>query len=157
VIARRAVRTGLTRRAIRAGIVAAVFSGAPSTVWALAGHTDPLEPSLAAGSMLLPGSADRARLLVAAAGAHVALSLGWAQVLARVPRRPDRSVAAGACWGAAGGLAIATVDLGLAHANRWSRLRAIRALPVLPQLADHVAFGALVGAFLAHRDGAGAS
>ena len=64
--------------------MAAVLSGVPSTVWALATRTDPLEPSLAAGSMLLPSATSRPRLLVAAAGVHVALSLGWAQALAVV-------------------------------------------------------------------------
>jgi hypothetical protein len=137
------------RDVIRAGAVAAVVSGAPSTVWALASGDDPLAPSLAAGSMLFPASADRARLLVAATGVHVVLSLGWAQVLAVAPGRAKRSAAAAAWWGAAGGLAIAALDLGLAHAVRSPRLRDIRALPVLPQVADHLAYGAVVGALLA--------
>lgn len=142
------------RDAMRAGAVAAIVSGVPSTVWALVSGTDPLEPSLAAGAMVLPGTTGRVRLLVAAAGAHTVLSLGWAQVLAVVPTRPRllrRSRAAGAARGAAAGLAIAALDLGLAHASRAPRLRAIRALPVLPQVADHVVYGAVVGGLLAGR------
>lgn len=135
--------------AVRAGAVAAVVSGAPSTVWALVSGTDPLEPSLAAGAMVLPGTTGRIRLLVAAAGAHTVLSLGWAQMLAVLPTRPGRSRAAGAGWGAAAGLAIAALDLGLAHVSRSSRLRAIRALPVLPQVTDHLVYGAVVGGLLA--------
>jgi CelD/BcsL family acetyltransferase involved in cellulose biosynthesis len=139
------------RDAMRAGAVAAVLSGAPSTAWALATGTDPLGPSLAAGSMLLPEASGRWRLLAAAGVAHTALSLGWAQVLAVAPGRPRRSVIAGAWWGAAGGLAIAALDLGLAHASHSRRLRAVAALPVLPQVADHVAYGAIVGGLLARR------
>ena len=45
-------------------------------------------------------------------------------------------------WGALGGVAIAGLDLGVLG-RRWPR---IRALPLVPQVADHVAFGALVGA-----------
>jgi hypothetical protein len=45
-------------------------------------------------------------------------------------------------WGALAGLAIAGLDLGVLG-RHWPR---IRALPTLPQVADHVAFGALVGA-----------
>ncbi|HEX3668177.1 MAG TPA: hypothetical protein VHY55_03380, partial [Acidimicrobiia bacterium] len=74
----------------------------------------------------------------AAAGvvAHGAISLGWGVVLSAVlPRR--RTVA----WGALAGLAVAGLDLGVLR-SRWPR---IRALPTLPQVADHVAFGALVG------------
>jgi hypothetical protein len=41
-------------------------------------------------------------------------------------------------------LVIAAIDLGVL-ARRWPR---IRALPVLPQIADHVAYGATVGAIL---------
>ncbi|MDT4961214.1 MAG: hypothetical protein QOF87_861 [Pseudonocardiales bacterium] len=137
------------RAALRAGTVAAVLSGVPSTVWALATRTDPLEPSLAAGSMLLPSATSRPRLLVAAAGVHVALSLGWAQALAVVPGSPRRTPAGGSLWGAGAGLVIAALDLGLAHVSDSARLAAVRDLPVLAQVADHLAYGAIVGALLA--------
>jgi len=69
--------------------------------------------------------------------AHGAISLGWGVVLAAVlPRR--RAVV----WGALAGFAIAGLDLGVLG-RHWPR---IRALPTVPQVADHVAFGALVGA-----------
>lgn len=137
------------RAALRAGTVAAVLSGVPSTAWALATRTDPLEPSLAAGSLLLPRATSRPQLLAAAAGVHVALSLGWAQALAVVPGSRGRSPVGGALWGAAAGLVIAVLDLGLAHASRSARFTAVRALPVLPQVADHLAYGAMVGTVLA--------
>lgn len=142
----------MRRDAVRAGAVAAVLSGAPSTLWALLTRTDPLAPSLAAGSMLLPATTQRARLLVAAAVVHGALALGWAQVLGAAPGpwlRPQ-STAGRALRGSVAGLVIAALDLGLAHGPRSSRLARVRALPLLPQLADHLAFGAVVGALLAH-------
>jgi hypothetical protein len=43
------------------------------------------------------------------------------------------------------GLAIAALDLGLVGRHR----PLIRALPLLPQVADHVAFGAVAGTVLA--------
>ena len=74
--------------------------------------------------------------------AHSALSIGWAAVLAGLlPRRHT------AAWGAAAGLGIAALDLGLVG----RRLPAIRQLPVGPQVADHLAFGLVVGAVLAAR------
>jgi hypothetical protein len=122
------------RRAIQAAAVAAVFSGAPSTLHALATGRDPLEATLAAGTVLLPGETRRTRLLAAAVPVHLALSLGWTIVLDRAGVRTARA-------GAVAGLAIAAVDLGIAG----RRLPRIQALPLLPQLADHVAFAAIAG------------
>ena len=124
-------------RVLRAAAWAAVLSGIPSTAHALLTGTDPLEPTLAAGSILLPGERRRGRLVAAAVPVHVGLSLGWALVL-------DRAGVRGARRGAAAGLAIAVVDLGLVG----RRIPRIRALPLLPQLADHAAFGAVAGALL---------
>jgi hypothetical protein len=136
------VRTWFDRDALVAGTVAALVSGLPSTCWAVVAGRDPLESTLAAGSVVCPHEARRARLAAAAVPLHLALSFGWAVVLARVlPRR--RELAAGAF----AGLAIAAVDLGVAG-RRYPR---VRALPLLPQLADHVAYGAAVGFVLARR------
>ncbi|MBA2536278.1 MAG: hypothetical protein H0V20_02445 [Actinobacteria bacterium] len=119
-----------------------MVSGLPSTVHALAAGRDPLEATLAAGSILLPNETRRLHLFLAAAPVHLSISLGWGLVLARVlPRRP--SVASGA----AAGLAIAALDLGVIG-RRFPR---IRALPLVPQLADHIVFGATVAAVLARR------
>lgn len=124
-------------RAVRAGGVAAVLSGAPSTLHALATGRDPLAATLAVGSILLPGETRRSRLLAAAVPAHLALSFGWAVVLDRAEVRTARA-------GAVAGLAIAAFDLGVVG-GRFPR---IRALPLGPQLADHVAYGAIVGRLL---------
>jgi hypothetical protein len=73
---------------------------------------------------------------------HLTLSLGWAWVLAAI--LPERRTAA---WGAAAGAGIAALDLGLIG----GRLPRIRALPQVPQILDHLAYGAVVGAVLEAR------
>lgn len=123
---------------IAAGLAGAVLSGAPSTTHALLTRTDPLEGARAAGTLLLPRETRTLPLLAAATVAHLGLSLGWAAVLRAV--LPARR---GAAWGALGGLAIAALDLGVIG----RRVPRIHALPLLPQVADHVAYGAVVGAF----------
>jgi hypothetical protein len=116
-----------------AGATAAVLSGLPSTTWALATGRDPLEAAWAAGSLLLPADTTSAALLGAGAVAHVAISLGWAIVLAAwLPER--QTVLSGIMAGAG----IALLDLGVI--GRWFPL--IARLDFIPQLADHLAYGA---------------
>jgi hypothetical protein len=117
--------------------MAAAFSGLPSTMHALATGRDPLEAVYAAGTLLLPGETRRDRLLLAAVPVHLALSLAWTVVLDRVHIRS-------AGHGAVAGLAIAAIDLGLIG----PRLPRLAALPLVPQLADHAAFGAISGHLL---------
>lgn len=127
------------RAGIGAGAVAGVLSGAPSTVHALVTGRPPLDAARAAGTLLLPDDAPPRRLLVAGVVAHGTLSLGWGVTLsALLPRRGT------AVWGAFAGLVIAAVDLGV-FGRRRPR---IRALPALPQVADHIAYGTLVGLVL---------
>ncbi len=125
-----------------AGGVAAVLSGVPSTVYALARGRDPLEGALAAGTLLLPREHRPLLLLTAATIVHLTLSFGWAIVLSRAlpPRRAARSATLA-------GLAIAALDLGLIG----RRFPAIRALPVAPQVADHLAYAWTVAAVLVRR------
>ena len=119
---------------------AAVLSGLPSTGWAVFRRDDLLAATRAAGSLLLPAERLHSPLLAAGLTAHIALSVGWAVVLdAALPAH--RRVA----WGALAGLAIAALDLGLAHASSAPRFAPVSELPVWPQVADHVAFGALIG------------
>jgi hypothetical protein len=130
------------RNALAAGGIAGVVSGLPSTLVALATGRDPLEATIAAGSVLAPKERRRSRLVAAAVPVHLTLSFAWAFLLERTLPR-GREVPAGAL----AGLAIGTVDLTLA-----GRLfPSVRALPLLPQLADHVAYGATVGFVLARR------
>jgi hypothetical protein len=128
--------------ALVAGITAAAVGALPSTIIAVAGGADPLEATLAAGSIVLPSETRRHRLVAAAVPVHLALSLMWASVLSHVLPRRGTVVA-----GAFAGLAIAAVDLRVVG-RRFPR---IRALPLLPQVADHVTFGATVGWVLARR------
>lgn len=132
------------RIGIRAGVVAGVVSGAPSTVHALVTRRDPLAATRAAGALLLPRETRSVPLLLAAVPVHFGISLGWGIVLARVlPRR------ATVAWGALAGLAIAALDLNVPGA----RTAAVRELVTWPQVADHVAFGAVAGAVVADLRG----
>jgi hypothetical protein len=125
------LRRPSARSLVRSALVAGALSGAPSTVHAVATGRPLLTATRAAGTLLGRPSAVRGAL------AHAALTVAWtAVVLTALPRR--RAVA----WGAAAGLAIGVVDMAIAD----RRFPAIAALPRASQLADHVAFGALVAA-----------
>jgi hypothetical protein len=124
---------------LAAGLVGAVVSGFPSTVWTLVEGGDPAEGGRALGKVLLPREERTLVLLVTGAPVHLALSLGWAGVLAAVIPERDEPV-----YGTLGGLAIAGLDLVV-----LGRLvPPIRALPQGRQWADHVAFGLSVGVVL---------
>jgi hypothetical protein len=126
--------------ALIAGTVAAIVSGAPSTAHALLTGADPMEASYAAGSMVLGGERRHGRLFLAAVPVHGTLSLGWAVVLAKVLPRRHTALA-----GALAGVAIGALDMGVI-ARLFPR---VHALPLAPQIADHIAYGATVGAVLA--------
>ncbi|HEX8866183.1 MAG TPA: hypothetical protein VF821_11055 [Lentzea sp.] len=124
---------------LRRFVLAAVLSGVPSTVHALATGDDPLRATRAAGS-LVGGSAG------AGVAVHLAVSAWWMYVLRRLRVR-------GVVGGALAGLLIAALDLEVIG----RRNAQIRALPRVPQWLDHVAFGVLVavGRDRAHRREAG--
>ncbi|WP_370965231.1 hypothetical protein [Amycolatopsis sp. cg9] len=123
------------RQIVRAGAVAAVVSGVPSTAHALLTGGDLLAATRAAGT-ILPGRRDRPGV---AAGlvAHVLVAAGWTGVLAAAGCR-------GGARGAVAGLAIAALDLRVAS----RAFPAVQALPRAPQLADHLVFGAVIGTLL---------
>ncbi|MGI9118754.1 MAG: hypothetical protein ACR2G7_01250 [Acidimicrobiales bacterium] len=125
-----------------AGAVAGLLSGAPSTVHALVSGRDPLQAVHAAGTLVLaPDTAPR-WLLVVGTAVHTLVSLGWATLFALVlPRRHTTSAALVA------GMAVAGFDLGVVG-RRYPR---IRAMPAASQVADHLAFGALVGIVVTRR------
>lgn len=125
-----------------AGGLAAAVGGLPSTLYALGRGKNPLEASLAAGTILLPHDRRQTRLLLSAAAAHATLSLTWATVLATA--LPSRRRYATATLAA---LAIAALDLGVIG-RRYPR---VRALPALPQVADHLAYAWTVTMVLDHR------
>jgi hypothetical protein len=122
-----------------AGAAGAALSGVPSTALTAATGGDVLASTRAVGRILLPRSQSTARLAVAGGAAHVAISLGWGVVLAAVLPRRHTALA-----GAAAGVVIAVVDVGLIG----RRLPSIAGLDPKPQLLDHAAYGAIVGAVL---------
>ena len=130
-----------TLHVLRAALYAAALSGIPSTAHALATGRDPLEATCAAAAIVLPNESSRGKLLAAAVPLHVGISLAWTVVLDRVGARS-------ALRGAVAGVAIAALDLGVIG-RRFPR---VHALPLLPQLADHVAFGAIAGHVLGSPD-----
>jgi hypothetical protein len=77
-------------------------------VWSLARGDDVLEGGRAAGAILLPHERRTAVLLAAAAPVHLAISIGWAAVMATaLPHGREPT------WGVVGGMVIATLDLAL--------------------------------------------
>src|SRR5207302_8199716 len=92
---------------VAAGAVAAVLSGAPSTLFTLVQGGDVLDSTRAVGRIFVRRPHHDADL-VAGALAHIALSLGWGVVLAAaLPRR--RTILAGTPAG--GGLAALALGL----------------------------------------------
>ncbi|MFE9749906.1 hypothetical protein ACFYOT_33755 [Saccharothrix saharensis] len=119
---------------MRVWLVASVLSGVPSTVHALSTDGDVLRSTRAAAS-LLSGTG-----VIRGAVVHLGVSAFWAAVLAAVDRRWPLDARTGAVAGAV----IAAVDLEVLG----RRFPAVRELHRAAQWADHVAFGALVGAVL---------
>jgi hypothetical protein len=132
------------RRIIEATAVAAVLSGAPSTLDALRRQRElrsaviyVRDATRAVGTLVPPGRPG----FVRGAVIHVGISVLCGEALARtLPERHSTT------WGAAAGLALGVVNVGLIG----RRFPAIAALPLVPQLADNVAFGA-VFAFVVDR------
>ncbi len=118
------------RDAVLAGAAASVLSGVPSTVHALTTGRSVLDGAAAAGTILLRDEHRTPVLVAAAVPVHLALSFGWAQVIAVVVPRRRPVAGAIAC-----ALAIAALDLEVIG----RRLPRIRALPQTPQWLDHVA------------------
>jgi hypothetical protein len=131
------------RRVIEATVVAATFSGLPSTLHALveqrslrsaAGYG--YHATRAVGTLVPPGRPGFGRGMVV----HLAISMLCGEALARTLPR-DHPVE----WGAAAGLVIGIINVGVIGRS----LPAIRALPLLPQIADNVMFGAVFAVALA--------
>ena len=81
-----------------AWLAATVFSGLPSTLYALASGADPLEATLAAGAMLVPAASDTTTLIAAASLVHPAVSLFWTAVFAcLLPGRRIAPIMSGVC------------------------------------------------------------
>ena len=132
---------------VRAGLVAAVLSGAPSTAIALRRGDDVLASTEAVGRVFITGRDKGWARVAVGALAHLALSLLWARVLQRV-LRDMQGTTASVVAGAACGAGIALVDLGMIG----RLLPPIRELRGAPLVADHLAFGA-VASWVLRREG----
>jgi hypothetical protein len=136
--------SGAARRdLVWAWAAATLFSGIPSTAWSLLTGGDPLEAARAAGAMLMPSETDTTRLLLAAAVVHSLVSLFWAAVV--VLLLPRRRVV---LWASLAALAIGVLDLRVLAPAFFP---AVAALDYWPQMADHLAWGLLLGAMLQYR------
>jgi hypothetical protein len=132
------------RRIMQATAVAAALSGAPSTMDAFRRQRDPRsvmtyvrDATCSVGTLVPPGRPG----FIRGALLHVGISVLCGEGLARTLPE-SRSV----IWGAGAGLAIGVINVGVIG----RRFPAIAALPLVPQLADNVAFGALF-AFVVDR------
>jgi hypothetical protein len=130
------------RRILEATAIAAVVGGAPSTLDAFRRNPElgsvvayVRDATCAVGTLVPPGKPGFVRGSII----HLGISIVCAEALARTLPR-SHSVA----WGAAAGLGIGVVNVALIG----RRFPAIRALPLVPQLADNVAFGALFAVVL---------
>jgi hypothetical protein len=140
-------RMGRGRRSvIEATLVAATFSGLPSTLHAAikqrslrsaAGYV--YDATRAVGTLVPPGRAGFWRGMVV----HLAISALCGETLARTLPR-DHPVE----WGAAAGLVIGVVNVGVIGKS----FPAIRGLPLAPQIADNVMFGTVFAVALDRRD-----
>ena len=129
---------------MQATVAAAALSGTPSTLLALCRQRElrsvvayVREATCAVGTVLPPGRPGFIRGALVHAGISVLCGAGLARMM---PER--RSVS----WGACAGLGIGVINVGVIG----RRFPEIAALPLIPQLADNVAFGA-VFAFVVDR------
>ena len=134
------------RRVVEATVVAAAFSGLPSTVQASIKQRSlrsaavyVYDTTCAVGTLVPPGRPGFGRGVVV----HLAISVLCGETLARTLPR-NQSVA----WGAAAGFLIGVINVGAI-----GRLfPAIRRLPLVPQLADNVMFGTVFALVLDRSD-----
>jgi hypothetical protein len=133
------------RPVIEATLVAATFSGLPSTLCAAVRQRSPrsaagyvYDATRAVGTLVPPGRPGFGR----GVAVHLVISMLCGEMLARTLPR-DHS----AEWGAAARLAIGIVNVGVIGRS----FPAIRGLPLVPQLADNVMFGAVFAVALDRR------
>ena len=133
---------------LAAGAIATVFSGIPSTLYNLLTSGDVAEPTRAAGHMLIASDSSDPSLFAAAALVHTSVSFFWAAIL--VALMPRKHVITASILAAA---LIAIIDLRLIAPAFFPE---VARLEFLPQLADHLMWGACIGATLRYRWRAGA-
>lgn len=123
--------------------VTSLFSGLPSTLYALVTGGGPLEATRAAGAMLVPMDAEPALLYASAVAVHLTVSLFWAIVFGLL--LPPRH---GTVWAMAGSAVVALIDLRVIAPLFFP---SVAALAFWPQFADHLMWGLLLGGTLEFR------
>ena len=104
---------------------------------------DALEATRAAGAMLLPAEKTTWKLIAAAAVVHPLVSLFWAVILWRLlPRRATLE------WAILAAVLIGLLDLRIIAPAFFP---AVAALDFWPQMAHHLAWGALFGLTVQRR------
>jgi hypothetical protein len=131
------------RTALVAGGWAGVLSGIPSTVYLLLTGGDFFTAVDALVAMVTTNDLPTLYRISIAAAVHFAVSFFWASVL--VVLMPRRAPIIGALIAS---VLIALLDLGLIAPHFFPE---VAALAFIPQLADHLAWGATVGAVLRAR------
>jgi hypothetical protein len=126
-----------------AGWTATLVGGTPSTLYALASAGDPMEATRAAGAMLISASSGTVELVLAAAVVHVCVSFFWAAILVRILPRPHVVL-----WATAAAAIIGYFDLRVIAPVFFPE---VANLPLVPQMADHLMWGASLGWVLGRR------
>lgn len=126
------------RALLYAWLLATLFSGIPSTLYALLTGGDLMEATRAAGAMI-----SRPDSIAAAALVHASVSLFWALLLWLV--LPYRNTT---LWAMLASAAIAILDL---KAIAPLFFPEVAALDFWPQFADHLMWGACVGLAFQYR------
>jgi hypothetical protein len=135
------------RALLLAWLVATAFSGVPSTLHALLTGGDVGEATWAAGGMLIAPDSPRPALFAAAALVHGSVSAFWTLVAGcLLPRRHTLWWSLG--FAAAIGLLALKAIAPLAFPG-------VAALAFWPQMADHLMWGACLGATLQHASKGG--
>ena len=131
------------RTTLVAGGLAGLLGGIPSTVYLLVTGGDVFVSVNALVAMIAANELPVLHRVAVAAGIHFALSLFWASVLvALIPRR------APVLGALVASVLITFLDLKVIAPRYFAE---VAALTFIPQLADHLAWGAVVGAVLRVR------
>ena len=133
------------RTTLVAGGLAGLLGGIPSTVYLLLTGGDLLAAVNALAAMATANELPVLYRIAVAGGVHFAVSFFWASVL--VALLPRRAPILGALVASA---LIALLDLKLIAPRFFPEAAA---LAFMPQLADHLAWGATIGAVLRVRRG----
>ena len=131
------------RTTLIAAMVAGLAGALPSTLYSIATGGDWLASINAVAAMVNAEQLAMAWRVSVATAIHLAISLLWATLLVAIlPRR--RTL----LWASAAGILIAVLDLRILAPMFFPE---VASLSFWPQLADHIVWGASMGAVRAYR------